>query len=314
MTATRGDFPDQSKLSMQNICAIIVTYFPDTFFPERLKRIRAQVAKTIIVDNTGAGADPALQFGDTEDADIIRNASNLGIGEALNQGMKRAMELGYTWALTFDQDSWVKPGLVSTLIGIYGQQPHPERVGILGCNFEEENVRAPSVPFVAGGPAFREITAVITSGSLLSLATYAKVGPFRSDFFIDFVDHEYCLRLLKLGYKVLSSTDPLMVHALGEGTVITSIGDDRKLAIILTNRSPLRRYYMTRNGLLVAKQYFSVAPAWILRSVSSLLLFAVLKIPWEQKARGRKLRATVYGAVDALRSKTGRAERRWLYS
>jgi rhamnosyltransferase len=314
MTVMKADFPDQTKPASQNICAIIVTYFPDAFFLERLGRIRAQVAKTIIVDNTGAGADPALQFGDSGDSDIITNDSNLGIGEALNQGMKRGMDLGYKWALTFDQDSWVNPDLVSTLIGIHDEQSSPERVGIIGCNFEEENVGAPSVPFVAGGPPFREITAVITSGSLLSFATYARVGPFRSDFFIDFVDHEYCLRLLQLGYKVLSSTQPLMVHALGEGTVLTSIGDDRKLAIILTNRSPLRRYYMTRNGLLVAKQYFSVAPAWILRSVSSLLLFAVLKIPWEQKARGRKFRATVYGAVDALRSRTGKAERQWLYS
>jgi rhamnosyltransferase len=313
MNVTKDDFPDQAEPSSQNTCAIIVTYFPDSFFKERLDRIRAQVANTIIVDNTGAAAGLPSQLQGLGDAEIIRNHENLGIGEALNQGMTRAKEQGYQWALTFDQDSWVNSDLVATLINIYNQQPAPERVGIIGCNFEEENVHVPSNPFVAGGPAFREITAVITSGSLLSLSTYFKVGRFRSDFFIDFVDHEYCLRLLKLGFRVLSSTRPLMVHALGEGRVLTSIGDDRKLAIILTNRSPLRRYYMTRNGLLVAKKYFSVAPMWILRSVSSLLLFATLKIPWEQNAR-KKFRATVYGALDALCSRTGKADRLWLYS
>jgi rhamnosyltransferase len=314
MTVSKGGFADQGKPAAQKICAIIVTYFPDAFFGERLGRIRAHVAKTIIVDNTGVAAGVPSPLRDTGDSEIISNAANLGIGEALNQGMARALELGYMWALTFDQDSWVNDDLVSTLIDIYNQQSAPERVGIIGCNFEEENVRAPSVRFSATGPVFREITAVITSGSLLSLATYARAGRFRSDFFIDFVDHEYCLRLLKLGYRVLSSTQPLMVHALGEGTVLTSIGDDRKLAIVLTNRSPLRRYYMTRNGLLVARQYFSVAPKWVLRSVSSLLLFAILKIPWEQNARGGKFRATICGLLDALRSKTGKADRPWLYS
>jgi rhamnosyltransferase len=312
MTASRGNFPDQTKPAVENICAIIVTYFPDAHFAERLARIRAQVGRTIIVDNTGAtGSITAAVAGDS---DIIRNDSNLGIGEALNQGMACAAVLGYKWAISFDQDSWVDPDLVSTLISIYEQQPAPERVGIIGCNFEEENVRVPSVPFTAGGPMFRDMTAVITSGSLLSLMTHKRVGRFRSDFFIDFVDHEYCLRLLKLGYKVLSSTKPLMLHALGEGTVLTSIGDDRKLAIVLTNRSPLRRYYMTRNGLLVARQYFSVAPAWVLRSVSSLLLLATLKIPWEKKARLKKFRATICGLLDALRAKTGKADRDWLYS
>jgi rhamnosyltransferase len=313
MNETRGDFPVQAKPARGNICAIIVTYFPDAHFKQRLDRIRAQVAKTIIVDNTGTAPDAPSGLQDVGDSEIIRNAANLGIGEALNQGMVRAQELGYEWAITFDQDSWANPDLVSTLIGIYAEQPTPERVGIIGCNFEEENVGAASERFTAGGPAFREITAVITSGSLLCLVTYVRVGPFRSDFFIDFVDHEYCLRLSKLGYKVLSSTQPLMVHALGEGAVLTQFGDDRKLAIILTNRSPLRRYYMTRNGLLVAKLYFWVAPRWTLRSVSSLLLFAVLKIPWETGAR-KKLRATMYGFCDALRSQTGKADLPWLYS
>lgn len=290
-----------------------MTHFPDAHFGERLDRIQGQVKKTIIIDNTG-DANPlaSLLPKDSDDLEIIRNQENLGIGEALNQGISRAIQLGYAWTISFDQDSWIHADLVKVLIGIYAQQPEPELVGIIGCNFEDENIHAPLMKFSLGEPIFRETVAVITSGSLLSVQTFTRAGPFRSDFFIDFVDYEYCLRLLKLGFKVVVSAAPLMIHALGDATPLSFEYTIGKFSLVLTNRSPLRRYYMTRNVLLVARRYFTVAPKWVLKSLASVLGFAVLKIPLENSARWRKFCATIYGALDALRSKTGKAQAAWL--
>jgi hypothetical protein len=86
-----------------------------------------------------------------------------------------------------------------------------------------------------------------------------------------------------------------------------------KLPIVLTKRSPLRRYYMTRNGLIVAKNYFTVAPWWIIKNMMSLLPFAIIKIPWDGESKWRKFRATLHGAYDGLRGKTGKAAAIWLY-
>jgi rhamnosyltransferase len=297
----------------ENICAIIVTYSPDAHFGERLDRIHRQVGKTIIVDNTG-DADPgaSLQPINLADIEIIRNHENVGIAEALNQGISRAKQLGYAWTITFDQDSWIHSDLVDALVGIYEQQARPELVGIIGCNYEDEGTHTLAIKSLSSGPNFRETEAVVTSGSLLCVATFSKVGPFRSDFFIDFVDYEYCLRLLQLGYKIIISTAPLMVHALGTPTPFSLDSGVGGMSLVLTNRSPLRRYYMTRNALLVAREYFAVAPKWVLRSMASVLGFALLKIPLEKNARRKKLCATMYGALDALRSKTGKVEARWL--
>jgi rhamnosyltransferase len=307
------NLPVNARPRPEGICAIIVTYFPDAHFGERLERIRRQVGQVLIIDNTDEERPSEfLRLIDFDDVEIIKNKENEGIGAALNQGMSRTIELGYEWALTFDQDSWVDPDLVKVLIGIYRLQPRPELVGIIGCNFEDENTHIPSMKCVPGAPIFREIEAVVTSGSFLRVSTFSKVGPFRSDFFIDFIDHEYCLRLLDLGYEVIISTAPLMVHAFGAGSLVSPDGAGGRFGIILTNRSPLRRYYMTRNGLIVAKRYFSVAPKWVLRSVASLLVYAVLKIPWEQNSRRKKLFATLYGAFDAIRSRTGKANADWL--
>src|SRR5580698_4811606 len=92
----------------ENICAIVVTYFPDTHIGERLDRIRGQVGKTISIDNTG---DPYLgdvsPLMNSADIEIIRNKQNAGVGAALNQGVSSVMQLCYEWAITFDQDSWI---------------------------------------------------------------------------------------------------------------------------------------------------------------------------------------------------------------
>jgi len=65
---------------------------------------------------------------------------------------------------------------------------------------------------------------VITSGSLLPLATYADIGPFREEFFIDFVDTDYCFRARKEVDKLAASIvkiaegDPIVWFAYPKGT------------------------------------------------------------------------------------------------
>lgn len=291
-----------------------MTYFPDTEFIERLNRIRSQVSRVIVIDNTDEGRStaPLLDIQESADLEIIRNNDNLGVGAALNQGLTRAKELLYPWVIMFDQDTWVTPDLVNTLSEIYKLQSDPELVAIIGCSFEDKNLGLSAHENSVDGPLFMETQTVITSGSLISTDIFALAGPFRSDFFIDFVDHEYCLRLRRLGYKIVVSAKPLMIHALGHATKFRFATGIGVFSIVLTNRSPLRRYFMTRNGLLVARNYFTAAPKWVIRSSLSLLLFAILKIPFEGTDRWNKFRATLYGVLDAIRSRTYKPQAKWL--
>jgi rhamnosyltransferase len=305
-----GDFLEPNP---ENICAIFIAYFPDTQFSERLEKMRRQVAKILVVDNTpgGTGLGASLHSQNGLDIEVIENRANLGVGAALNQGFARAIQLGYRWVVTFDQDSWAQGNLISTLAGIIKRQSRQDRLGIVGCNFEDQNLNAPAVKPNSVGPDFLEPLTVITSGSLMSTEVFSAVGPFRQDFFIDFIDHEYCLRLRKRGYSVLMSTAPLMTHALGAaeklGTGITG-----HLSLVLTNRPPIRRYYMARNCLLVAKEYFMEAPIWTVKAILSTLVFAALKIPFEKTDRSKKFRATLYGAWQGIRGKAGAFAPSWL--
>lgn len=71
------------------IFAIIVTYNPDnSVLDEFVRKITHQVSKVIIVDNS----EPS-QVNSYKDVDIVRLNDNVGIAEAQNIGLQKAVML-----------------------------------------------------------------------------------------------------------------------------------------------------------------------------------------------------------------------------
>lgn len=85
------------------IFAIIVTYNPDnSVLDEFVRKITHQVSKVIIVDNS----EPS-QVNSYKDVDIVRLNDNVGIAEAQNIGLQKAMDENCDFIFTFDQDSQI---------------------------------------------------------------------------------------------------------------------------------------------------------------------------------------------------------------
>jgi hypothetical protein len=61
----------------------------------------------------------------------------------------------------------------------------------------------------------------------------------------------------------------------------------------------MRRYYMTRNGLLMARHYWSIYPAWSRNTVKTLLMLPIVVVLAETQ-KWKKLRNIVLGTMDAL--------------
>ena len=265
----------------RNVCAILVSYQPDVELREQISGVMRQVAFLIVVDNaSGTAAREELRRAtDNPNMELILNAENRGVGAALNQGAERATRLGFKWVLTLDQDSWLDPSLVATLEGIYRAHPDREAVKILGVNYLHAYDRSPAFSWRDDGALFHEVRTVITSGSLLSLEAYRDVGPFREDFFIDQIDHEYCLRLRSHGYRVLISRRPLMVHSLGNQTRHKFLWKRPRS----TNHRPLRWYYMARNRLVLHRMYFAREPRWVLNDLRAAAKDAILLILFEDR-------------------------------
>jgi rhamnosyltransferase len=277
----------------------------------RLRSIAGQVAALVIVDN-GSGdaelrmlreiaADPAIT--------LVSNADNLGIARALNIGIQCAAAYGHRWALLFDQDSVVDADMVKTLFAAADSFPDSRRLAIVGSSYrdrEAQPAEADQYQFRDEPPQFHggqweEVEWVITSGSLLSVAAYADIGPFREEFFIDYVDIDYCIRARANGYRIIKTRRPVMSHSIGIPTEHTMLWMKKWT----TNHSADRRYYIARNDTVMLREHGNYRMGWwALKSFLRRLRSCKRIILYEQ-AKAAKIGAVCQGWWDGVRGTMG---------
>jgi rhamnosyltransferase len=282
-----------------SVCAIVVAYFPDKEFDVRVGKLLTQVARVVVVDNTpDETSEPRFnrRFHDMAQVHLIENRANLGISVALNQGLQYALNGGFKWILTLDQDTECFPDMVDALIKV--SRCCERKATVIGGNYLDLQTDQTKVP-VGGAGDFLEQKTVITSGSLIDVRMAAEVGEFRDDYFIDQVDHEFCLRARAHGYQIVISRKVVMTHSVGRpgGVRVPFMGR-------LPNHPPLRKYYIARNTVVTVAEYWSREPQWCLRRMMRLLLGLGLMAFLEDQ-RLDKVRAFAGGIVDGLYRRMG---------
>lgn len=293
-----------SVASPERVCAVVITFFPDAGFPERLEKIAAQVFRVIVVDNctTGRSLDnleKALEAGGS--VTEIRNRENLGVAAALNQGIRKALEdPDCHWIFTFDQDSLPAADMVEKMLTVWRSHPHPERLMVAGPRIAF--VDSTSRPDPADDRSWREATHVITSGSLISRRAFNLAGFYNEGLFIDYVDIEYCLRLRSLGYQVIEVNSTEMLHHVGRLEERLFLGEQ----VHPTHHPPLRRYYQFRNALLLHRQYRKSQRPWRWKNRIILMKILILIFLYE-KQRLRSLLQILRGIGHGLAGRSGRS-------
>lgn len=288
--------------SSANVCAVVVAYYPDEEFEARLQAILPQVARLVVVDNSLEAAPPSLKlrtaWGDR--LHYMGNCANRGVAAALNQGLEYALQQGLPWLLTLDQDTQCYPDMVGILGSAYeSSQPRP---AVVGSNyFDPLNLRL-KVPTDDEAESLEQKT-VITSGSLVNACVARLVNGFRDDYFIDQLDHEFCLRVRAHGYRVVISRRPAMAHSVGRpgGARLPFLG-------LLPNHPPVRKYYIARNTLVTVAEYWRKEPAWCLRRLTRLVL-GLVEMALLEDHRFTKVRAFWGGVMDGLRRRMGPCRR-----
>jgi rhamnosyltransferase len=301
-----------SPSALETVCAVIVTYHPDAGFPARLQRVLGQAGAVIIVDN-GSGEPSATRLRELPPdgrVEIDYNGENLGIATALNRGVRRAAARGFDWALLLDQDTLPDEDMVEHLLaaaaacvaGASGAEP-----AVIGSRYRDTHGRgAEALRLSREGPLWQEMESVISSGSLLSLAAYAAIGPFRDEFFIDYVDTEFCFRARAAGYLVIETRRPLMAHTIGAPSAHTMLWSTKWT----TNHPPDRRYYIARNNTVMLREYGAGnTRSWRLKSL--VRCFRLCKrIALYESDKGLKIAAVAEGWWDAVRGNMGPRPRR----
>ena len=99
---------------------------------------------------------------------------------------------------------------------------------------------------------------VMTSGNMINLKSYKKVGGYKDEYFIDDIDIEYCMNLNIHGYKVVRLNYVELKHDLGDIKVKHLLGRN----FVCSNHNALRRYYMVRNTFYLCNDYNSHFPEY----------------------------------------------------
>ena len=293
-----------SVVPSDRVCAVVITFFPDAGFSERLERITAQVSRVLVVDNGTTGKsvenlERALGVG--EGVACIRNPENLGVAAALNQGIRRALadDGDCSWIVTFDQDSLPDGDMVEKMLAVWKSHPHSGKLMVAGPR--TAFVASTSRPDPAAGRSWREVTHVITSGSLISRRAFDLAGYFNEGLFIDYVDIEYCLRLRALGYQVIEVQSTEILHHMGRLEERLFL----RKKVHPTHHPPLRRYYQFRNALLLHHQYRESQRPWCRRDRIILMKILILILLYE-KQRLRSLFQILRGIGHGLAGRSGR--------
>lgn len=238
---------------------------------------------------------------------IIRNSVNVGLGAALNQGIKWADNRGFSEVLFFDQDSSPRPDMVLRLrAALSGLQGTMAKVAAVGPMFTDPRTGR-NFPFFKWGfwrKLFSDCTDevveadfLIISGCLIPLSVLRDVGDMDDSLFIDCTDLEWCFRALGKAYRLFGVCDARMDHQMGDRTFAIRLPFGR--TIHLGIHVPARLYYMMRNRVLL---YSMPHTAWkwisndILRVPIKFLIFVSL-IPNRRRNAAYMLAGLFHGII-----------------
>lgn len=289
-------------MTPQSVCAVIVTYGPCSTILDHISTVLQQVPGLVVVDNGSdedelgglRGASSTFRF------HLIENGENRGIAEALNQGVSWAKTQGYTWVILFDQDSGITGGFIDQMFGAWEAHPKRERVASIHPRYVD-----PKTGVEAGVPRAPDGSPIfpMTSGTLMPIWIFDKVGWFASEYFIDVVDWEYSFRIRTRGFLVADASAAKLLHCPGNPTMITLLGR----AIDYSQHDALRRYYISRNCIAFYRKYLFSFPNWIRKAAyRQLREMAVCLIA--DKDRACQFRSFLLGTWDGLIGRMGRRE------
>lgn len=289
---------------MAKIAAGIVLYNPDIKrLEENINHILPQVSEVVLVDNGSENIQAVLAlYENNSNINIIQNQENRGIAEALNQLISYAEVNKYNWVLTLDQDSVCDEHLLKN----YMEHLFLDNVGIFTptiIDINEDNIVSPHM-----STQTEDIERCITSGALTNIEACKAVGYFDSKMFIDYVDFDFCTRLIQHGYRIVRVNSAILYHEMGNAKCIKVffyIGrllhlNKLKKNIYTYNHSPIRTYYYVKNTVYYIRKHRKIIR--VRNELYVCLRWMFLKLMFE-KQRCRKLLAMMRGFRDGVRIK-----------
>lgn len=240
------------------VAAVVILYHPPENVVSNIYTYYSYVDKLFIFDNTETESSAVKQaLLKLPKVEFFQDFKNEGIAKRLNSGAEKALYEHYDWLLTMDQDTNFSESAISNYLSCFHRYEDKANVAMFGTRYSR-------TAFASSGKcAPAAIHELITSGMLLNLSLFKKLGNFDEALFIDSVDHDYCLRAKAAGFAIIEFSNIYILHKVGEQVHRSSVKTLYLQKRTKEIHSPLRCYYMYRNMLYLEKKYKDVNPSYI---------------------------------------------------
>lgn len=275
------------------VAAVVLSYKPDAGIIGNIEELAKQAVRVYVVNNSSddaATADVLAPLGAHESVVVLDQDGNVGVAAGFNSGMRQALADGFDYVWIFDQDSTVAEGMLTALLSAFDGPGTP--VAIAG-----PALRAEETGHLYDGESSsgtRDQVSLISSGALFAREALDVIGLHDERLFIDYVDHDISLRARRAGFRVVKVYDTVLDHRFGASVPSTFLGR----RIYLSNYSPMRQYYMTRNRVIMVRRYGFGRWFW---DDAAYATKAWIKVLLCEKDRGVKIGAALRGAFAGLR-------------
>lgn len=224
---------------MNKILAVIVTYNPniDTL-RKNINSMLPYLDKILIWENTPHPDSISYRCILDSKVEYVGSGANDGIAIAFNYAWRYANDKGYDFLLTMDQDSeWY--GFDEYLRTSLNSK---ECKNAVFCPCQSDSLLK---------VGFEIVDRCINSGSLLSIELLNVVGGYSEAFFVDAIDHEFCARVKRFGFKIIKNFNGRIIQQYGEQKRCSFLG----LKFRSRNYSSKRLYGLVRNTRIVCRYY-----------------------------------------------------------
>ena len=202
------------------ILVIVVTYNGMRWLDRCLGSVRASdlPADLYVWDNDSTDGSADFVQGHYPEAKLVRSADNLFFAEANNMGFRYALEKGYDYVYLLNQDAWLEPSTLGTLVA--ASEAHPE-YGVLSPLQMTDGFQAYDQHFAKLLPASTKnvmpdlighLKRVMAAHWLVPRKALEKVGLFDPLFPLYGNDDNWCDRARYHGFKVGIVPEARAVH------------------------------------------------------------------------------------------------------
>lgn len=275
---------------------VVIFYNPDEDAIKRISTYSDNFDEVLVVDNSEKeNVDISFKVKQYANCLYHKMNGNEGMAKALNYAFYRAIDRGYDFILTMDQDSIYTEENIKKM-KVYIEGNIDETVGIYSPNYSKLYYDEKKKSFVAAKPVIdkNEIKIVdfcMTSGSFVNVKALEKILPLE-DYFIAYVDNYLCGRLIENNYKLLRVGSSYFAQQVGG--VVKNTAFNRLLRVV--NHSEVRYYYMVRNNLFFQKRFkYNLK----LKTKSKIGLFRIIvNIFIGEENKRKKIKACIAGYRD----------------